>query len=152
MIECSFCARQRAIDFPLSRSHNSHSSGLSLGRGSSLVSMGKTHWQGHKDQVSYFFERNRGKFQDGFPVGAERRLYVSKKRSNAKAVNMAGVETKWERPFIYNNQSRARIHITPTALATRSDNIEWGPTSSRKSSNVTRSLPFAIWAKGRSGG
>ena len=35
---------RKPLDFPLSRSHNSHSSDLSLGRGSSLVSMGKTHW------------------------------------------------------------------------------------------------------------
>ena len=44
---------RKLLDFPLSRSHNSHSSGLSLGRGSSLVSylvsMGKTHCQGHQD-------------------------------------------------------------------------------------------------------
>jgi hypothetical protein len=40
---------RKLLDFPLSRSHNSHSSGLSLGRGLSLVSMGKTHCQGHQD-------------------------------------------------------------------------------------------------------
>ena len=40
---------RKLLDFPLSRSHNSHSSDLSLGRGSSLVSMGKTHCQGHQD-------------------------------------------------------------------------------------------------------
>ena len=42
-------SERKLLDFPLSRSHNSHSSGLSLGRGSSLVSMGKTHCQGHQD-------------------------------------------------------------------------------------------------------
>ena len=44
---------RKLLDFPLSRSHNSHSSGLSLGRGSSLVSMGKTHCQGDQDPSKF---------------------------------------------------------------------------------------------------